>query len=408
METNRRAIFLLLSANAISGLSQGICILAIPWYFFHHLQQPQAFGYLYFTTTIVSFFWGPYAGTLVDKHDRKQLFIFLNAIYFFILLTASLIGFFTGRVPGAIAALIFLLTYMNFNLHYPAMYAFAQEITPPKRYMQVNSLIEIQGQATSIIAGGIAAILLSKEPPIPVPTYLQGWELHHIFLLDAFTYAIAFFIVYTIQYIRVAERRAVEETIKERLKEGFRYLIQRKRLMRFGMLSYVVFATLIVQSQQLLPHYVSDYLKEDAYTYGFAELSYAIGALLAGVFVQRSFAKHHPYRGIQVLMIIAIAVYLSFAFSHNRWIVFLASLLIGISNAGTRILRLSLLFAIIPNHIIGRAGSIFQWFNLSLRLLFIFTFTQAFFVEHVQYGYLVLAFTIFVALLWLPDPRERD
>ena len=49
--------------------------------------------------------------------------------------------------------LVFGLTIFNYNIHYPNLYAFGQEITEKKNYGKLNSYIEVQGQVTSMFAG---------------------------------------------------------------------------------------------------------------------------------------------------------------------------------------------------------------------------------------------------------------
>ena len=93
---NKRPIRLLLIANSISGVSQGISMLAIPWYFTGVIHDSNLFQSIYLVTAIISLFWGLYAGTLVDRYSRKNLFLWMNVVGFFVLSTATIAGFFYG------------------------------------------------------------------------------------------------------------------------------------------------------------------------------------------------------------------------------------------------------------------------------------------------------------------------
>lgn len=76
---NGRSLNYLFAANAISGFAQGISMLAIPWYFStQHLSQYFNIGYG--VVTVIIIFWGLYAGTLVDRYNRKKVFLLLNLI----------------------------------------------------------------------------------------------------------------------------------------------------------------------------------------------------------------------------------------------------------------------------------------------------------------------------------------
>jgi MFS family permease len=77
---NKQAITLLFLANIISGLAQGISMVAIPWYFVKVVARPEVFANAYFLITFITLFWGIYAGTLVDRYSRRNLFIIINVI----------------------------------------------------------------------------------------------------------------------------------------------------------------------------------------------------------------------------------------------------------------------------------------------------------------------------------------
>jgi len=102
----------LFAANTISGFAQGITMLAIPWY----LVQVPGGKFLNATmvavVTLLSMFWGVYAGTLIDKYNRKRLFMGLTAIDGIILCTVASLGFFIGRVPFPLIALVFTTTIL--------------------------------------------------------------------------------------------------------------------------------------------------------------------------------------------------------------------------------------------------------------------------------------------------------
>ena len=74
---NKKAITLLLSANFISGIAQGISMISVPMYFAQE-GLSNWFNIFYATITVVSLFWSLYGGTLIDQYNRKKIFIALN------------------------------------------------------------------------------------------------------------------------------------------------------------------------------------------------------------------------------------------------------------------------------------------------------------------------------------------
>ena len=77
---NQQAIILLFISNIISGLAQGISMIAIPWYFIEIIDKPEFFAYSYIVITSLTLFWGIYAGSIIDRYSRKKIFILTNLI----------------------------------------------------------------------------------------------------------------------------------------------------------------------------------------------------------------------------------------------------------------------------------------------------------------------------------------
>jgi len=386
---NKNALTLLLSANLVSGFAQGLSMLAIPWYFTSIINEASLFAAIYALTTFASLFWNLYAGTLIDRYPRKSIFINVGIVCGTILLGVALYGYFTGHVPMAGVALVFITTLFNYNIHFGALYAFGQELTDPKQYGRMSSYLEIQNQATSIMSGAFAALLLTgvEEGKIinlagiklMMPFNFPKWEMHDIFLLDGITYFIAILLVAMIRYQPAVIRNIDTGTIKERVKAGLAYLREHPALFAFGNYSYSIFVVLMVQVFMLLPIYVNSHLESGSDVYASAEIFYSIGAMLAGIFIRWIFRKRNTVHSIIVLMIITSLIFYWVAFTKSVGIFFVFSFLVGITNAGTRVLRTTYLFNHISNDVIGRTNSVFNVINILLRSMFLLLFSLAWF-----------------------------
>lgn len=384
---NKKALYLLFAANGISGIAQGISMLAIPWYFTSIINDSETFGLIYAATTIITLFWGLYAGTLIDRYSRKTIFLSICVISFFILLGVALTGFYLGEVPIYLIALVFCFTIFNYNIHYPTLYAFGQEITEKENYGKTNSLIEITGQLTSIISGVFAAILLTgvnqeflNQVGLSFLSFnVKPWQLHEIFLLDALTYIAAFTLILFIQYTPIKSYEVDKSSVWNRLIQGFSYLKLHPLLFHFGVASFAIFVVLLIHVHQLMPIYVDKHLQSDSSAYAIGEMIYALGALLAGAGIRWIFKKTNTINAIIILMVMSIIGFEVLAFTNNILVLMLVSFVLGITNAGARILRITYLFNHIPNHIIGRTGSVFNTVNIFLRFVLIGIFSLPFF-----------------------------
>ena len=143
-------------------------MVAIPWYFVKIVSRPEVFATAYLVITFLTLFWGLYAGTLIDRYSRKNLFILVNVICGIFIGSVAIYGLQVSYLPDILVLLVFGITIFNYNVHYPNLYAFGQEITEKKNYGKLNSYIEIQGQSTSILAGAFAALLLTGTTNNPI------------------------------------------------------------------------------------------------------------------------------------------------------------------------------------------------------------------------------------------------
>ena len=407
---NKKAISLLFLSNIISGFAQGISMIAIPWYFVEVVGRPEVFATAYLFITFATLFWGLYAGTLIDRYSRRNLFILINLVCGLVIGAVAISGFFSSNMNDLLVILVFATTIFNYNVHYPNLYAFGQEITEKSNYGKLNSYIEIQGQSTSILAGAFAALLLTGTInksmnlggfTINFPFEIQPWGIHEIFLMDAITYMIIILIFMQIKYSRIVTEKVEVGTLFNRLKNGISYLKKHPLIFRFGLASYMLFAFLLVEIHILLPIYVHDFLQGKGDIYASAEVYYSLGAILAGVFIIRFFRNKNPIFGIILLMLIVSFAFAGMTFIKSLWYFFIANLILGLTNAGVRILRTTYLFNHIPNNIIGRTNSVFNSLNIMVRMCLIGLFAMPFFLtnDNVRWGYLVGAVMVILAIV---------
>jgi MFS transporter, DHA3 family, macrolide efflux protein len=378
---NKKAIALLFLANTVTGISQGISLIAIPWFIANEMGMPSLYGGLFFTSTLIAVFWGPYAGALVDKYDRKNVMLAIQAIGFVIISGLALWGFMIGKTNLVMACGVFLTTKIIYNIHYPNLYAFAQEITEPKYYGRITSWLEVQGQTTFTLSGAMAAFLMEGRM---FNWYFGKWQVYEIFMLDAGTYLLAVGTISLISYQSVALRKIEAMSFTRRLKLGFQFLKDNPLVFLFGNASYFLFAAILVSSFFMLPIFIKEYLGESERVYGLAESAFALGSLLSGIFILLLFPKNKLTFGIIALMIVSAILFVFIGFNTNLTYFLLAYLVIGFGNAGIRVLRTTYIFNVIPNSVIGRTSSVFTVINSLFRMFFIALFSIPFFNTGVQ------------------------
>jgi len=422
---NKRALVLLFSAHVISSFAQGITMLSIPWYFASVVHQSAMFGKVLAVATFISIFWRLFAGTLIDRYPRRNIFLFASVVGFVVLGAAGIYGHLHHEIPLWMVAFVFVFTFFGFNIHYPNLYAFAQQLAARGDYGKVNSLIEVLGQSTNVLSGALGAILLSGTTGeaidllgfhIDFPFKIEAWNIWEIFLLDASTYLMAACILPFITFVDLNPLPIDMESIAQRFKRGWRFLMLNRELLVFGLASYSIFVVLLVEVQYLLPMYVNNHLLAGADVYASSEVYFALGSLAAGLLIQKLTRNLPPALAIALLMFGAGTGFVLIAFTKSILLFYVFSVAIGFFNAGTRITRVTFLFNHVPNNIIGRANSIFYVYNIASRGLMIAAFSMAFFSEgnNIVWAYaiggtfiLVSLFPLLMVLRKLEDLKIR-
>jgi MFS family permease len=89
------------------------------------------------------------------------------------------------------------------------------------------------------------------------------------------------------------------------------------------------------------------------------------------------------------------------SFCKSLWYFFIANLILGLTNAGVRVLRTTYLFNHIPNNVMGRTNSVFNSLNIMVRMCLIGLFALPFFTteDNIRFGYLIGTAMILLAII---------
>ncbi len=392
-------------------------MIAIPWYFAMQ-NDMRTFGFIYIITNVVALLWVPYSGTFVDKYNRKKIFQTITMLSAIMLTVVSYIGYQNGGLSFWYVGFVFMFTFFNYNIHYPNLYAFVQEITERERYGSISSYIEIQGQTTNILAGASAAMLLEGSEngmfslfgfKVETGLHFEAWKIHEIFALDALTYLVGFVVILFIKYTPLTIRKIETGPIYEQLKVGFNYLVKHSKILIFGIGSHSVFAAAIVTTIFLSPIYVKNHLLEGGDIYASGKMFFAMGSVLSGIAIRKIFRKVNIPLSIIILTTTASIAYFVLSINTMDILFFGMSFLLGMSNAGIRVQRITYLFIHIPNQVYGRAMSIFTQINTLFRILFLSLFSLAFFQEghDIIYAFAILSAFLILTLLVLVKIYKR-
>ncbi|OUQ90358.1 MFS transporter [Brevibacillus brevis] len=375
-------------SNFFSGFGQGMTMIGIAWFLVETTGSAQLLGSTMFTSAVLMFFIGPYIGTLIDRYSRKKMLLIENLIGFGVLGLLAIWGFF-GEYTEWMLIVIYLTTTFMYQIHYPTQSALVQETFEPKHYNSINSLLEIEGQTASVLAGAFAGILLSS------------YGLHVVIIFNAITYLFAFTLLSTMTYTFTLEKEAKQNqgvawTVQ--LMESWRYIQQKKGFLLFGISALMPFIA-VMATNLLKPVYISQTLQAGVSVYSLGEVTYALGAVAAGLLVAivvRKMGQLAAMIGNTLLFAIAIVVMIALPYG---WALIAAYTVYGWSNASVRLIRQSLYMTVVPKQQMGRVMSFFNSIGMMMRLVLIGLFTAMIDYTGAGVGYLVLAGLLLLAAI---------
>ncbi|KMJ57623.1 MFS transporter [Bacillus sp. LL01] len=373
-------------ANIASSIGSGITMIAIPWLLVTSRNGNEVFGYVAMGMTIINFILTPYLGHLIDRISRKRLLICSKVVSLFALLAFTAIGFLGVDYELWHYIVIYMIGSLYYTIFYPTMFALNQELFRKDQFKVLNGTMEVQGQLSSMVAGGIASILLLK------------WELHYILLMDVCTYAVAIFFFMKIPYVREKREATDGDGFGTSKVTGIKASVTLNYLMKQPVMFLFLLATslpfiAIMLTNYLFPVYLADVLSVEGNIYGIQGMVYGLGAVLAGVFVPiaaQKFAGEKMIAALMVMFTVAISIMVYLSVSGYLFMM----LLIAVGNSGVRVARNTFMMEHVPNDIIGRVDGLLRATGLLLRIVLLGLFTGL-----VSGGHILLCFTILTGIL---------
>jgi MFS family permease len=349
---------LILIANFLLVVGSGITFIAVPWLLVHKPNGEAIFGWANTCLTLLIFLLLPYLGKAIDRTSRKLVLL----SYFWFVIGLNLLVILTMPATGGVQTWQLLTVYclgsLGHSVYYPAQFAFNQEILAREQYEALSGAIEVQWQAGAMVAGGLAALLVERV------------SLTSILLIDTSMFVAAFILISLIPYRMGAHLQTASASAWRTMLEGLNYLRQRPRLSVIVFCSFVPFLALMV-ANYLNPIFVKNELRAGAEIYGLGEITYAIGAVLAGLFVPLINRRC----GLVPTLLITVAIFALASAAIPTFpttTVFLIAFMVqGLGNAGSRVARSILVLQTVPNELVGRITLFYSALERLLRSIFL-------------------------------------
>lgn len=341
-------------ADIISGFGVGMSTIGANWYLMDQTNSITAIGFMLSLNVIAGFLISAFVGTLIDKWNRKTIILWANGIRAIALLIITGAFVWTGfRIEYLYAFAI--INGMGWTVYMTASRSLVQEILSEKDLINGNSLIELSLQVGMFMAGALSGVLYK----------FVGFEI--ILLLNAIAFIVSSFFLSRIQYTPIPFEND-KESFFATFKNGITYLAERPFIFLLGIVSIVPLVSTMIYNV-VLPGYVSNTVQGDSVVFGLSDMFYGIGGLLSG-FIAATLAKKISQHGtILLFFMISVLSLLAVAFNHLILLLYLGSVLIGLTNSSLRILMTTTLMESVSKSYMGRATSVWMAISLLLQTL---------------------------------------
>lgn len=291
-----------------------------------------------------------FGGHLADRRDKKRLLqwsllvILLGSVILYLAFQPSVVAGLsqTTRLATIYGVLMLIGTAKGF--YSPASSSLKPFLVPRELYANSATWSSSFWQAGAIVGPGVAGFLYNWV----------GFDNTLIVVIGLL--AVCFLLITLIKRRPVVVSDAPVLSLRESLKEGFRFVFKTQIVLYA--ISLDLFSVLFGGVVAILPVYAEDILKVGAEGLGFLRASPSVGALLTMAFMTRYPPTHNAWRN----MLLAVAGFglatIVFAFSTNFYLSLLMLGLTGAFDSVSVIIRQTILQIFPPDHMRGRVAAV--------------------------------------------------
>ena len=265
--------FLIWGGQAFSLLGSQLVQFALIWYLTKQTGSATVLAMATLVALLPQIFLGPFAGSLVDRWNRRRIMMVADAAI--ALFTLSLAILFALGVVEVwhIYAMMFLRS-LGSAFHGPAFSASTSLMVPKEQLSRIQGINQTLQGGLNIFSAPLGALLLELLP------------MQSILAIDIVTATIAitplFFIGIPQPDRALAENGELAGSFLGDLREGFQYVLTWP-----GLLIFLLMATLInfllTPASALTPLLVSEYFGGGAIELGWLEAVFGAGVIIGGI-----------------------------------------------------------------------------------------------------------------------------
>ena len=354
--TKNRDFRLIFSATAISNLGDGVSALAFPWLATLITRDPTLIALVAVATRLPWLLFSIPAGVLTDRRDRRTLMV--QADVFRFVLTAGVIAlilnigsfppenaeFFHIAILSGIAFLLGSAEVIRDNAAQTVLPSIVDKSDLERANGQLWSVEQVMG---SFVGPPLAGFLIAMSVPAP-------------FLLDAVTFALAAWIVWSMTLPKRATPK--RRSIRVEMMEGITWMRGHPIIVQLAIMLGIINA-LHMATLTILVLFSQDILGLGAAGHGLLLTAAAAGGVLGGLLCPAIAKRLGNRASLLWAMLFFTIPFIMTAMTSSAWIAGLAQFLSMGAGLLWNVVTVSYRQRAIPDELLGRVNSIYRFFG---------------------------------------------
>jgi MFS family permease len=216
-----RTFSLFFFGNAVSLFGWGLNFIAVSWIVIDMTGSELMLGKINALATLPGVIIAFYAGTIIDRMNRKHLLVIID-IYRMIAVAIIVLFMWTGVFQLWHLFIMSFLVGLGSSIFWPCAAAFLQELIHEDDYLAGNSLLSASYQSGTLIGSAVGGFVV------------YAWGASTALLLDALTYLISAILIGAAKH-RSANYLKRNERMVETFKNGLGYISKNINIFMYGL-----------------------------------------------------------------------------------------------------------------------------------------------------------------------------
>jgi MFS family permease len=154
-----RGYLLLVIGHIVSTFGSSIYLIALVVYLAEVKDSAAIVGSVQFVAYLPAALFGPVAGALVDRWDRKRIVVWTDLVRGLAMLAAAASSLILGTIPLAIVFAVTVIVSASGVLFVPAVHSLVPDLVPSGRLKQANALRSAATQVANLAGSAMGAAL---------------------------------------------------------------------------------------------------------------------------------------------------------------------------------------------------------------------------------------------------------